>query len=510
MPTRLKQVKVREGSLVDEPANPRARVVLLKRDEPEAGVDDDPEALDKAKEKPMKTENGVKFPAEAYAYVPDPEKPSTWKLRLWETPEKKETPRQVGMAVAALGPGFRGNKVEIPPEDLPKVIRRVREAWLKVHPNASEEDLPEVLRKGGEAAAMSAPLKLDAAGLVRHIMEALDKAVKEVLKQFREPVAKADQEAMGFGEILTLQEAEAELWDYIHALQQSIRSILRDSETSPADKEALIRGSLDQFVTVVEAAVPNWLAAGQVANKVGRKIAADRLRRLKEAWETLGAIIREAEEGNAPAGSVPEDSDNQAVAKGEDDAMTIDKSKLPEDARPYVDQLEKRIAELEQELAKAKGQAAQTDDELLKSLPEPLRKRLEEAERRAKEAEELAKAEREARLQREYIEKARAYSNVGKPEDLAVMLRKAYDIDEEFGKQLETVLRAANERISQGALFAEVGKGGPGAGSAEAEIEAKAVEMVAKGLAKSKAEAVAKVVELYPDLAKRYHEERHG
>lgn len=74
--------------------------------------------------RPMKTEDGVPYPAEAFAYVPDPEKPSTWKLRLWEDPEKKETPRQAGLAIAALSPGgFRGNRVEIPSEDLPKVNR---------------------------------------------------------------------------------------------------------------------------------------------------------------------------------------------------------------------------------------------------------------------------------------------------------------------------------------------------------------------------------------------------
>lgn len=491
MPTRLKQVKVREGSLVDEPANPRARVVLFKRDEPEAH--EDQEALDKAADKPMKTENGMKFPAEAYAYVPDPEKPSTWKLRLWETPEQKETARQVGMAVAALGPGFRGNKVEIPAEDLPKVIARVRAAWRKVHPDAKEEDMPEVLRKSGEDG-----------GLVRRILDAIGKA----LGLSHEQLAKAEQEVMTFNEVLTLQEAESELWDYISALQQSIRSILQDP--SATDKEALIRGSLDQFVAAVEAAVPNWLAGA--VNKVGRKISAERLARLKQAWEALGAVIREAEGGDEPAGADQGSNDNQGVAKGADDevSVTLDKSKLPEDVRQHVEQLEKRVAELEQELAKAKGQPA--EDDILKNLPEPIRKRLEEAERRAREAEEVAKAEREARLQREYLEKARAYSNVGKPEDLAAMLRQAYEVSEEYGKQLEATLKAANERIAQGALFAEVGKSGSGpvAGSAEAEIEAKAQEMVSKGLAKSKAEAVVKVLEQHPDLAKRYHQERNG
>jgi len=66
-------------------------------------------------EKVYKTENGMQFPAEAYAYVPDPESPSTWKLRLWKDPEKKETARQVGVAIAALGPvGFRGIGLSVP------------------------------------------------------------------------------------------------------------------------------------------------------------------------------------------------------------------------------------------------------------------------------------------------------------------------------------------------------------------------------------------------------------
>lgn len=96
-----------------------------------------------------KTEDGVAFPAEAYAYVPDPDQPSTWKLRLWETPQSKETARQVGMAIAALSTGgFRGNRVEIPRADLAAVKARIRAAWKKTHPEASEDELPAVLREG--------------------------------------------------------------------------------------------------------------------------------------------------------------------------------------------------------------------------------------------------------------------------------------------------------------------------------------------------------------------------
>ncbi len=80
-----------------------------------------------AQDTPMKTEGGARYPAEAYAYVPDPEKTSTWKLRLWETPEKKVTRAQLGRAAAAFSPGgFRGRKVQIPQSDIAKVKRRIR------------------------------------------------------------------------------------------------------------------------------------------------------------------------------------------------------------------------------------------------------------------------------------------------------------------------------------------------------------------------------------------------
>ena len=94
----------------------------------------------------VKTEDGLEYPAAAFAYAPEADTPSGWKLRLWETPELKETRRQVGMAVAALGPGgFRGNRVQIPSDDLPGVKRRVLNAWLKVWPDKERGDAPRVL-----------------------------------------------------------------------------------------------------------------------------------------------------------------------------------------------------------------------------------------------------------------------------------------------------------------------------------------------------------------------------
>ena len=101
-------------------------------------------------EKQTKREDGEDFPAEAFAYVPDPEKVSTWKLRLWDSLAERETAAQVGRAVAALGPGgFRGNRVQIPSEDLPAVKRRVLAAWRRTHPDATRDEEPAVLKGWG-------------------------------------------------------------------------------------------------------------------------------------------------------------------------------------------------------------------------------------------------------------------------------------------------------------------------------------------------------------------------
>lgn len=94
---------------------------------------------------PTKIEDGQAYPKSDFAHTPD-DIPSHWKLRLTSTPGGPPDPRIVGMAVAALGKGSRGNKVEIPTEDIPAVISRVRSAWKKANPDKAEGDMPEVLQ----------------------------------------------------------------------------------------------------------------------------------------------------------------------------------------------------------------------------------------------------------------------------------------------------------------------------------------------------------------------------
>lgn len=98
-----------------------------------------------------KRENGIDFPSQAFAFVPDPEKTSTWKLRLWSNLEEKETPAQVGAAAAALSPGgFRGNRVQLPADQVESVKSKVRAVWLRVNSDKEPEEMPESIKKLSE------------------------------------------------------------------------------------------------------------------------------------------------------------------------------------------------------------------------------------------------------------------------------------------------------------------------------------------------------------------------
>jgi len=107
-----------------------------------------------------KTEGGAAFPAAAFAYVPDPKTPAGWKLRLWKTPGGGPDAGIVGAAIAALGQGFRGNKVSIPAADLAGVKAKVRAAWTKANLDKSADTMPAALKEGYSELALEARVAL--------------------------------------------------------------------------------------------------------------------------------------------------------------------------------------------------------------------------------------------------------------------------------------------------------------------------------------------------------------
>jgi len=94
---------------------------------------------------PMKTEGGIKFPREDFAFTPS-DNVSTWKLRLAEGKPGNITRSQLGAAAAAFSPGgFRGQKVQIPSGDVAAVKEKIRAAYRKI--GVKNEDIPPSVRK---------------------------------------------------------------------------------------------------------------------------------------------------------------------------------------------------------------------------------------------------------------------------------------------------------------------------------------------------------------------------
>jgi len=87
----------------------------------------------------QKVEQGKKYPVECYAYAPDPAKPSTWRFRLYSTPDA-EWPDAVLVGSALLQ--FRRDSLTIPAEALPDIRARLASVWRQLHPDGR---LPTVL-----------------------------------------------------------------------------------------------------------------------------------------------------------------------------------------------------------------------------------------------------------------------------------------------------------------------------------------------------------------------------
>ena len=137
-----------------------------------------------------KTEGGAEFSSSAYLVVPDPEKPSTWKLRVEETPGKV-TAAQLGRAAAALGKGFRGNKVQLSSGDRAKAMSKLRSLYRSL--KVGTDEMPAVLQQALFTTAI-AQLRRNATPLLEAMMgdtealQALRAETAEALEGLQESI----------------------------------------------------------------------------------------------------------------------------------------------------------------------------------------------------------------------------------------------------------------------------------------------------------------------------------
>ena len=191
---------------------------------------------------------------------------------------------------------------------------------------------------------------------------------------------------------------------------------------------------------------------------------------------------------------------------------------VPTEVLDYIESLEGRVEKAEktaeEAVAKADSPEEPSDDPIAKALsdlPEEISKAFKETQDRLAEAEKALEAERLAKADAEWTDKARSVDGlIDDPAEFGKELRQVAETSPELADKIIAKLQAANSRFSKADLFSESGHSQPAAGSAEEKVKAIAKAAFEADPSKSLADHEADTWERNPDLYDQYTEERRG
>jgi hypothetical protein len=183
----------------------------------------------------------------------------------------------------------------------------------------------------------------------------------------------------------------------------------------------------------------------------------------------------------------------------DEEVPEVKKDDLPPVVRTYIDALEAKVEAL--------TKAAKPEDPLTVALAKAdptIRAVIEKQQQEIQEATALAKAEREARLEREFLAKAENLRMISEsPTELAGTLRKLYDADPDVAAKVEGLLKTADTQIAKGNLFTELGAGGAEI-TISKSVEGRAEQLMKTEPTLSREQAIARV---YADDPTLYEQE---
>jgi hypothetical protein len=268
--------------------------------------------------------------------------------------------------------------------------------------------------------------------------------------------------------------------------------------------KSLFTSDEDPAINNAEVALSELMSSDVL--KAGRKISGPRLDALKQVHQNLSDIINEASSGSEGNTDDPDDVSNS-------DPNNNDNNNGDEESMTKGEHV--KGCQFDKCLSADKEPAAPVTKVAIIELPEEVKKQLIELEdfkKRAEASDKIAKAERDARLNQEYIAKAASYT--GLPVDAAdfgLVLKSFAESDPEGFAKLDGILKASSEAVQKGDLFKEVGRGG-GAGETNVtkQIEAAAGEIRKSDSGLTKEQAFAKALKDNPTLYKEYQKELRG
>lgn len=327
-----------------------------------------------------------------------------------------------------------------------------------------------------------------------------------------------------------------EMWDICFALQNSLCSIMRDDELDSQSTQTAMEESLAAFNTTVESAITQW-SEGKSANIIKSTTAADadELEFMKSFHNRLDLEIQKMMN---TANTSKSDHEKQNPQEGEKKIMNIDKSKLTESERVFLESIEKRYGVedgiIEKEvppiaptvatptpvvtdpsaavtkaladlgLTKNEGGTnAANDEDIYKGLNPLVKAEIEALKKFRQDTED-----------KELHAVAKKYAIIGKKEEeLFPVLKNLKAAGGTAYQDMITILDETVSAIEKSGVFSEIGKSGHGTvtpvdkGASEVKIEGIAKSYVEKDPTLSYEDAIAKAWENNPDLMLAYEQE---
>lgn len=321
-----------------------------------------------------------------------------------------------------------------------------------------------------------------------------------------------------------------EIWDICWALQSSLCSILNDEDLDSTSTATAMQESLEEFSAVVQESITQW-SGGKTASIVKKadEVTDADLEIMKSAVERLQAEIEKA---GAGTGQQEEGSDNNNP-KGDEEEMKIDKSKLTDAEKAFLESIEKRYGTDDGQPEGGAGTQAQTnpaaggEPAVTKSAAPVSQERQKVQESVAQESGEddiykglhpAVKAEmealrkfREEAEERELSQVAEKYAIIGKKkEELVPLLKSLRAAGGTAYTDMIAILDQSVDMIEKSGAFSEIGKSGHGSsavGAAETKIDTIAKGYMEKDASLDYTAAVAKAWEDNPELMSEYEEE---
>lgn len=323
-----------------------------------------------------------------------------------------------------------------------------------------------------------------------------------------------------------------EMWDTCNALQSSLYSILNDEDLDNTSAETAMRESLDEFYSVVQESIAQW-SSGKTASimKKSEEVSEAELKIMKSAIERLNRAIEKAGKDTEKKKSEEDGADNNKNPKGEGEEMKIDKSKLTDAEKAFLESIEKRYGVEDQPVGETSAGAVPTTYTLAVPSVEKSATQIEAPEQSQESAQQAAgedgiykglhpavKAEleelkkfREATEEKELSQIAEKYAIIGKKkEELVPLFKSLKAAGGTAYNDMIAVLDQAVETVEKSGAFSEIGKSGHGSSAAGA-VEAK-VDTIAKGYMEKDSSldytaAMAKAWEDHPELMDEYENE---